>query len=67
MKNHKLFLIAVLCTSHLLTGCDKADTSNSNASFLLFTNIEPINSSNWPVNPVDYEMTAEEYIRTESL
>ena len=32
-----------------------------------FSSIEPIESSNWTVNPTSYGMTAEEFIRAESL
>lgn len=32
-----------------------------------FDAIEPINSSNWDINPQDYSMTAEQFIESESL
>lgn len=49
-----------------LTACGQAP-SDSEKKSAPFASIESVNSSSWAVDPADHGMTAEEYIRAESL
>jgi len=60
-------IILILSFSYGVTGCGKAETNNIDEPSAPFSGIEPINSSQWTVNPSDYGLTAEEFIRAESL
>ena len=60
-------IIFILSFSYGITGCNKTETNNVDKSDVPFSGIEPINSSQWAVNPSDYGLTPEEFIRAESL
>ena len=60
-------LCIILSLSYGITGCSKTETNNLGESSVPFSGIEPINSSQWAVNPSDYGLTAEEFVRAESL
>ncbi|MDH3344141.1 MAG: DUF1254 domain-containing protein, partial [Desulfobacteraceae bacterium] len=62
-----MFIVVVLSIGYGLTGCNKTDQNNLDESNHPFASIKPIDSSKWAVNPSDYGMTAEEFIRAESL
>ena len=58
--------LAFTASGVLLTSCGEPEESSAPDS-APFSSIEPIDSSGWAVNPVDHGMTAEEFIRAESL
>ncbi len=66
MRNF-ISLFIILWLSYGITGCNKTETNNLDESNVPFSGIEPINSSQWAVNPSDYGLTAEKFIRAESL
>ena len=68
VRVHPLILTLVLtvAASSLLTSCSDPKKAVSKTGEP-FASIDPIDSSSWTVNPIDHGMTAEEFIRSESL
>ncbi|MEP4076329.1 DUF1214 domain-containing protein [Haloferula sp.] len=58
--------LALSAYGALLTSCSEPDQAGASDS-APFSSIEAIDSSSWAANPVDQGMTAEEFIRAESL
>ena len=60
-------LFIVLSLFYGATGYSQTGANTQDESSVPFSGIAPINSSHWAVNPSDYGLTAEEFIRAESL
>jgi len=58
--------LTVAAALGLFIACNEADESGNQAK-IPFSTIEPIDSSDWSTDPRDHGMTAEEFIRSESL
>lgn len=62
----EIIMIATVLTIST-TGCTDQTSSSTTDSDAPFANITPIDSSQWVVDPAKFGMTAEEFIRAESL
>ncbi|MEZ9071057.1 DUF1254 domain-containing protein [Vibrio splendidus] len=63
----KKTLLATLITMTSFSAFAGTSASALEASHQPFSSIEPINSSSWDINPVNYGMTPEQFLEAESL
>lgn len=67
MPSIKRLMVVAISLSIGLAGCAKTDSDSTKTSNSPFSSITAIDSSQWAVNPADTGLSAEEFIRAESL